>query len=91
MSGRAGRRGLDDKGITILMASKKLEPEVAKGMLKGVSDPLYSRFHLGYSMLLNMMRVEDLQAEYVMRSSFHQFQHERALPDLKATLSQLLS
>jgi ATP-dependent RNA helicase DOB1 len=35
MSGRAGRRGLDERGITILMANKKLEPEVAKQMLKG--------------------------------------------------------
>jgi len=35
MSGRAGRRGLDDRGIAILIASKKLEPEVAKEILKG--------------------------------------------------------
>lgn len=38
MSGRAGRRGLDKKGITILMIDEKIEPENAKAMLKGKSD-----------------------------------------------------
>jgi ATP-dependent RNA helicase DOB1 len=71
MSGRAGRRGLDERGITILMANKKLEPEVAKQMLKGQSDSLYSSFHLGYNMLLNMMRIEDLKPEDIIYQSFH--------------------
>ena len=73
ISGRAGRRGLDDKGICILMANKKLEPDVAKQILRGKSDALYSSFHLGYNMLLNMMRVEDILPEDIIMESFHQF------------------
>jgi ATP-dependent RNA helicase DOB1 len=34
MSGRAGRRGLDDRGIVIQMVDEKLEPDEAKEMLK---------------------------------------------------------
>ena len=60
-----------ERGITILMANKKLEPEVAKSMLKGQSDSLYSSFHLGYNMLLNMMRIEDLKPEDIIYQSFH--------------------
>ena len=90
MSGRAGRRGLDDKGITILMANKKLEPDVAKQILKGQSDSLYSSFHLGYNMLLNMMRIEDIRPEDIIMQSFHQFQSERLLPEMREALAERL-
>ena len=73
MSGRAGRRGIDDKGITILMVDEKMEPEVAKGMLKGNADPLNSSFHLNYNMLISSLRIEDSDPEYIIRRSFHQF------------------
>ncbi|CEG80336.1 Putative Dead-box family helicase [Rhizopus microsporus] len=32
MSGRAGRRGLDERGVVIMMIDEKMEPAVAKGM-----------------------------------------------------------
>lgn len=78
MSGRAGRRGLDDRGIVVLMLDEKLEPSVAKAMLKGASDKLNSSFHLGYNMLLNLLRVEEADPTYMIKRSFHQFQALRA-------------
>ena len=34
MSGRAGRRGIDERGIVIMIVDEKLEPEIGKGLLK---------------------------------------------------------
>ena len=39
------------------MLDTRLEPAVARDMVKGAADPLYSAFHLGYNMLLNILRV----------------------------------
>jgi ATP-dependent RNA helicase DOB1 len=64
MSGRAGRRGLDDRGIVILMLDEKMDPPAAKTMLKGAADYLNSSFHLGYNMLLNLIRVEEADPQF---------------------------
>ena len=34
MSGRAGRRGIDERGIVILIIDEKMAPDVGKGLLK---------------------------------------------------------
>lgn len=56
MSGRAGRRGKDDRGIVIQILDEKMEPDVAKNMIYGASDPLFSSYHVSYNMVLNMLR-----------------------------------
>ncbi|XP_041998111.1 DExH-box ATP-dependent RNA helicase DExH9-like isoform X2 [Salvia splendens] len=83
MSGRAGRRGIDDRGICILMVDEKLEPSTVKFMLKGSADSLNSAFHLSYNMLLNQIRAADADPENLLRNSFYQFQADRAIPDLE--------
>ncbi|KAJ2948128.1 hypothetical protein O0L34_g9927 [Tuta absoluta] len=82
MSGRAGRRGLDDKGIVILMIDQKVTPAVVKSMVQGKADPINSAFHLTYNMVLNLLRVEEINPEYMLERSFFQFQNQAAIPDL---------
>ncbi|KAJ9478463.1 ATP-dependent RNA helicase DOB1 [Pseudozyma hubeiensis] len=84
MSGRAGRRGLDDRGIVIMMFDEKLEPSAAKTMVKGEADRLNSAFHLGYNMILNLMRVEGISPEYMLERCFFQFQNAASVPALEA-------
>jgi ATP-dependent RNA helicase DOB1 len=89
MSGRAGRRGKDDRGIVIQMLDERMEPAVCKDILYGAPDPLNSSYRISYNMLLNLMRVEDVDPEYLLRASFHQFQREQAAPGLIAQAEEL--
>ncbi|XP_054278231.1 exosome RNA helicase MTR4-like [Macrosteles quadrilineatus] len=82
MSGRAGRRGLDDKGIVILMIDEKVSPQEGREIIQGKPDPINSAFHLTYNMVLNLLRVEEINPEYMLERSFFQFQNQAAIPEL---------
>ncbi|XP_063066221.1 exosome RNA helicase MTR4 isoform X2 [Engraulis encrasicolus] len=89
MSGRAGRRGMDERGIVIFMVDEKMSPAVGKQLLKGSADPLNSAFHLTYNMVLNLLRVEEINPEYMLEKSFYQFQHYRAVPGVVEKMQKL--
>nr|XP_006825596.1 PREDICTED: superkiller viralicidic activity 2-like 2-like [Saccoglossus kowalevskii] len=89
MSGRAGRRGLDDRGIVIMMIDEKMSAGVGKNLLQGKADALNSAFHLTYNMVLNLLRVEEINPEYMLERSFYQFQNYAAIPEMIDKLKKL--
>ncbi len=89
MAGRAGRRGLDDRGIVIMMVDDKLEPDVARSVVVGHQDRLNSAFHLGYNMVLNLLRIEAISPEFMLERCFFQFQNAHSVPQLERELAEL--
>jgi len=89
MSGRAGRRGLDERGIVIMMIDEKMEPAVAKDIVRGEQDKLNSAFYLGYNMILNLMRVEGISPEFMLERCFFQFQNAASVSGLEKELYEL--
>ena len=89
MSGRAGRRGKDDRGIVIMMIDEKMEPAVAKEIVRGEQDKLNSAFYLGYNMILNLMRLDGISPEFMLEHCFYQFQNTASVSGLEKELHDM--
>ena len=60
MSGRAGRRGIDRHGISIISGEEMPEAHRVKGVVVGRPSELSSKFTMTYNMLLNLLRVGEM-------------------------------
>lgn len=87
MAGRAGRRGLDKTGTVIIMASGEVTPEEdLKEMMLGQPTKLQSQFRLTYNMILNLLRIEALKVEEMIKRSFSENANQLMLPEHEASV-----
>lgn len=84
MAGRAGRRGLDTVGYVIIVAPGRDEAPPAgalRRMILGDPTKLRSQFRLTYNMILNLLRVEALKIEEMIKRSFSENATQALLPE----------
>ncbi|EOD49113.1 Helicase [Neofusicoccum parvum] len=84
MAGRAGRRGLDPVGSVIIVTPGAEEAPPAarlRQMILGDPTKLRSQFRLTYNMILNLLRVEALKIEEMIKRSFSENATQALLPE----------
>jgi len=73
------------------MADENFTSEDCKSIMQGEPMALESSFRLTFYSILNLFRRSEKRqsTEYVISRSFHQFQHERRLPELERQIEEL--
>ncbi|MDR1448368.1 MAG: DEAD/DEAH box helicase [Candidatus Ancillula sp.] len=84
LTGRAGRRGLDNIGYAVVLNDYGLRPRDISSLASTRVYPLISSFMPGYNMALNLVYKSDMEyAKGVLLKSFAQYQLDQKLNKLK--------
>ncbi len=90
MSGRAGRRGMDDVGYVTVVGTQFQSPEEVAELVLSDANPLESKFAPGYSMVLNLLQRFSLdEAKELILKSFGYFSSGSRLQPLLKTKEQI--
>jgi ATP-dependent RNA helicase HelY len=83
LTGRAGRRGIDHEGHSVIVWAQGMNPENVAQLASRRSYPLRSSFRPTYNMAVNLIAQFGLQqTRTILESSFAQFQADRHVVEL---------
>jgi superfamily II RNA helicase len=89
MAGRAGRRGIDKQGFVYMRIDpEEVDNDLAKRILTGGSEPIESRFNLGYSSILNLYSHHGENIFEVCEKSYGRFQASERLERLQNQIEE---
>jgi ATP-dependent RNA helicase HelY len=93
LTGRAGRRGIDERGGVVMLPGRSYAIEDAYAEVTGPLQPILSAFRLRYSTLLSSLEGSPDRLDHLVRSSLRQYQMKakarRAERDLAGLEEQL--
>lgn len=83
LTGRAGRRGIDVEGHSVIQWNDQLDPHAVASLASRRAYPLNSSFKPSYNMAVNLIeRHGRARTREILESSFAQFQADRAVVSL---------
>ena len=83
LTGRAGRRGIDTEGHSVIQWSANMDPANVAGLASKRTYPLISPFRPTYNMAVNLIEAFGRErAREVLETSFAQFQADRSVVGL---------
>ncbi|MDJ0348232.1 DEAD/DEAH box helicase [Cryobacterium sp. PH29-G1] len=89
LTGRAGRRGIDTLGHSVIQWAQGLDPQAVASLASRRTYPLNSSFKPTYNMAVNLIdQFGVTRTRGVLESSFAQFQADRAVVDLARSVRQ---
>ncbi|TDS77072.1 ATP-dependent RNA helicase HelY [Amnibacterium kyonggiense] len=89
LTGRAGRRGIDVEGHSVICWQEGLDPQAVASLASRRSYPLNSSFKPTYNMAINLIdRFGRDRTRSILESSFAQYQADRAVVDLARKVRQ---
>ena len=92
LTGRAGRRGIDDIGHAVVLYQRDLDFRTVAGLVGTRTYPLHSSFAPSYNMAVNLLRRHDLeQAEALLARSFAQHEADASVARTNERLSEQLT
>lgn len=90
LTGRAGRRGIDDLGNAVVLYQRDIDFRTVAGLVGRRTYPLESSFAPSYNMAVNLLRQHSLDgARRILEQSFAQFQADRSVQTLHDALQEL--